>query len=161
MDARLLFPVSVLMSLVAFGLVTALYIWPRLKGMATPDALKALVVAHTYRFAGLSFLIPGVASASVPQGFAHEAAYGDLVAAILAVIATLSLASRARWAMPMVWIFNIWGAADLLNAMYLGPTQLLGPGVGVLGATYFIPTLFVPALLITHGLIFRLLLRRR
>jgi hypothetical protein len=38
---------------------------------------------------------------------------------------------------------------------------MIGAGIepGQLGAAYFIPTVVVPLLLITHGLVFRLLLR--
>ena len=50
----------------------------------------------------------------------------------------------------MVWVFNIWGAIDLLVAFYQG---LLGVGIepGSLGAAYFIPTVVLPPLLVTHG----------
>ena len=59
----------------------------------------------------------------------------------------------------MVWVFNVWGAVDLLNAIYQGQ---IGVRVGPesLGAAFYIPTVVVPALLVTHGLIFWLLLRR-
>jgi hypothetical protein len=69
----------------------------------------------------------------------------------------LALSARASWAIPIVWVFNVWGAADLLNAFYEG---LIGvPDPGSLGAAFFIPTVIVPPLLVTHGLIFWLLLR--
>jgi len=57
------------------------------------------------------------------------------------------------------WALNLWGSADLLYAFYQG---LIGVGIepGQLGAAYFIPTVVVPLLLITHGLVFRLSLRR-
>lgn len=57
-----------------------------------------------------------------------------------------------------MWLFNVWETADLLFALYQG---LIGVGVepGQLGATFFVPTVVVPLLLITHGLVFRLLLR--
>ena len=58
----------------------------------------------------------------------------------------------------IAWIFNFWGAADLVNAFY--QANHAGLMAGQLGATYFIPTLIVPLLLITHGLAFRILLRR-
>jgi hypothetical protein len=58
----------------------------------------------------------------------------------------------------MAWIFNLWGAADLLNAFYQANASGLSPGQ--LGATYFIPTVVVPLLLMTHGLAFWILLRR-
>jgi hypothetical protein len=152
-----LFGLSILMSFVAFGLVTRLYIWPRLRVMARYDALLPLVVPHTFRFVGLSFLVPGVVSPSLPPAFAAPAAYGDLGAALLAIAASLTLFRRARLAIVLVWLFNVWGASDLLFAYYQGFTVQLD--ARLLGAAYYIPTVVVPAALITHGLIFRLLLR--
>jgi hypothetical protein len=49
------------------------------------------------------------------------------------------------------------GSADLLNAFY--QANHAGLLAGQLGATYFIPTVFVPILLITHALTFRILLQ--
>jgi hypothetical protein len=158
MSIAALFGLSVLMSFLAFGIVTKLYIWPRLGVMHRDDALLALVVPHTFRFVGLSFLVPGVVSPSLPSAFANPAAYGDLIAAILAVVATLALSARASWSIAIVWIFNVWGTIDLLNAIYQGQIGV-GIGPGSLGAAFYIPTVIVPPLLVTHGLIFWLLLR--
>jgi len=99
-----------------------------------------------------------VVSPSLPREFAAPAAYGDLIAAVLAVVATLALQARASWAIAMVWVFNVWGTLDLLNAVYNGQ---IGVGInpGALGAAFYIPTVLVPPLLITHGLIFWILLR--
>jgi len=58
MAGNALFGLSVLMSFAAFGIVTKLYIWPRLRRMRRDEALLPLVVPHTFRFVGLSFLIP-------------------------------------------------------------------------------------------------------
>ena len=160
MSIAALFGLSVLMSFLAFGIVTKLYIWPWLRGMPREDSLLALVVPHTFRFIGLSFLVPGVVSPSLSADFAAPAAYGDLVAAMLAVIATLALQARASWAIAIVWIFNVWGTADLLHAIYQGQIGV-GIGPGSLGAAFYIPTVIVPPLLVTHGLIFWLLLRPR
>src|SRR5262249_39532865 len=108
MASEALFGLSVLMSFSAFGIVTKLYIWPRLWVMPREDALMALVVPHTFRFVGLSFLVPGVVSETLPSAFAAPVAYGDLVAAVLATIATWALYLRASWAIAMVWVFNVW-----------------------------------------------------
>ena len=97
-----LFGLSVLMSFVAFGIVTRTYIWPRLRMARREEALTALTVPHTFRFIGLGFLIPGVVSSSLPSAFAAPAAYGDLFAAILAVLAIWSLSARAWFATWMV-----------------------------------------------------------
>jgi hypothetical protein len=104
----------------------------------------------------LAFLIPNVVSPDLPDAFARPAAYGDLATAILALLAFA--APGGRMGIILVWAFNILGSADLLYAFYQGNRVGLEPGL--LGAAYFIPTVLVPLLLITHGLVFRLLLRK-
>src|SRR5262249_45427378 len=117
-------------------------------------------VPHWFRFIGLSFLVPGVVSPDLSPAFSHPAAYGDLAAAVLALIASWALSGGAAWALPAVWAFNLWGTLDLLFAFYQGQIGV-GIGTGNLGAAFYIPTVLVPALFITHGLMFALLLRRR
>jgi hypothetical protein len=157
MDTRAVFGLSVLMSFVAFGFVAARYIVPRLRLRLRNDALASLVVPHAFRFIGLSFLVPGVVSPSLPRGWAAPAAYGDLGAAMLAVAASIALTRSQPVAVALVWVFNVWGAADLLYAFYQGLS--MGIDTAAYGAAFFIPTAVVPPLLVTHGLIFWLLLR--
>lgn len=158
MDPLALFGISVVLSFVAWGFVSARYLWPRLRVLGRADALQPLLMLHTFRFAGLAFLIPGVVSPDLPAAFARPAAYGDLLAAVLALVALLALRTPAATA--LVWLFNVWGTLDLLYAFYQG---LIGVRVepGQLGAAYFVPTVVVPLLFITHGLIFRVLMRQR
>jgi hypothetical protein len=101
----------------------------------------------------------GVVSPSLPAAFAVPAAYGDFVTGIFAIAATLALARRAPWAFLLVWVFNVWGAADLLNAFYQGNVHIVDPGA--LGAAFYIPTAVAPPLLVTHALIFWVLLRAK
>ena len=151
------FFVSIAFSLISWGIVTARYIWPELRLRQRADALRPLLILHSFRFIGLVFLVPGVVSPDLPPAFAHSAAYGDIIAAILALLSLLLLPSAAGVA--AAWIFSIWGSADLFNAFYqANHTGLLA---GQLGATYFIPTLVVPLLLITHGLGLRILLQHQ
>ncbi len=158
MTSDALFGISVLLCFVAFGIVTALYIWPRVRAMRREDALTVLVVPHTFRFVGLSFLVPGVVAPSLPHAFAAPAAYGDLGATLLALAATAALVARASFALPLIWVFNLWGALDLLAAIYQGGIGLhIDPGSQ--GAAFYIPTIIVPPLLITHALMIWLLLR--
>jgi hypothetical protein len=160
MNVTPLFGLSVLVSFVAWGIVALLFVWPKLRSMSPKNALIALTAPHMFRFEGLAFLIPGVVSTTLPQAFAREAALGDLVAALLAIATVLALAADAPWAPALAWIFNLWGTADLVNAMIQGPLQLAGPGPGALGAAFFIPTFLVPALLWSHVLSFRVLTKR-
>lgn len=156
---RAIFGISVLMSFLAFGLIAGLYLEPALSRAVALDALTALIVVHTYRFIGLAFLVPGVVSQDLSPAFARPAAYGDLIAAILAMLAAVMLHAHAAGALAVAWIFNVWGTVDLLNAMFQGVRRSGPNGAGHLGAAFFIPTVVVPALLVTHGLIFWLLLR--
>ncbi len=89
--------------------------------------------------------------------FARGLAYGDLAAATLALIALAAL--RTRLAGPLVWLFNIFGTADLLNAFYQGNRLSLADTPGLLGAANFIPIFGVPLLLVTYVLVFRVLKR--
>jgi hypothetical protein len=157
MIPQLCFFVSMAFSFIAWGIVTARYIWPELRLRQRSEALRPLLIVHSFRFIGLAFLVPGVVSADLPSDFAHAAAYGDLTAAILALLALLLLPSGAG--VVMAWIFNLWGSADLLNAFY--QANHAGLSAGQLGAAYFIPTVAVPLLLITHGLAFRILLQHQ
>ena len=151
-----LFGMSVALSFVAWGLVASYAIWPRLRERSFADAVRPLLILHSFRFVGLSFLIPGVVSGDLPANFTFDAAYGDIATALLALAALTAL--RTSLGVPLLWLFNIWGSVDLLNAFYQANAGAIVPGH--LGATYFIPTVIVPLLLITHVLMFRLLLRQ-
>jgi len=157
MSPQSIFFTSVAFSFIAWGIVSARYIWPKLRGLERNEALRPILMLHSFRFFGLVFLIPGVVSPDLPSAFARPTAYGDFIAAILALLALMTLSSGAGSA--VTWIFNLWGAADLLNAFYQGNHAALVPGQ--LGATYIIPTIVVPLLLITHALAFRILLQRQ
>src|SRR6201987_5735436 len=146
------FFVSIAFSFIAWS---ARYIWPELHLQPRAAALRPLLILHSFRFMGLAFLVPGVVSPDLPSAFARSVACGDIIAAVLALVSLASLPSRAGFV--VAWMFNLWGSADLLNAFYQANNA--GLHAGQLGATYFIPTVFVPLLLITHGLAFRILLR--
>jgi hypothetical protein len=127
--------------------------------MGRNDALTRLVAPHMFlRFIGLSFIVPGVVSPLLPTAFAIPAAWGDFVAGILAIIATAGLSKGAAWAIATTWLFNVWGAADLIFAFVQGARVQLDPGE--LGAAYFIVTAIVPPLLVTHALVFLLLSKK-
>lgn len=65
-----------------------------------------------------------------------------------------ALRTRSSIAIPLTWLFNVVGLLDLINAFYQGLSNNVQ-----LGAAYYIPTFIVPALVITHLMIFRMLVR--
>jgi hypothetical protein len=157
MQSQLSFFFSITFSFIAWEIVSARYLWPELRLRPRAEALPPLLVLHSFRFIGLAFLVPGVVSPDLPSAFAHSAAYGDIIAAILAVLSLLLLPSAVGVA--VAWIFSLWGSADIVNAFY--QANHAGLLAGQLGAAFFLPTLIVPLLLITHGLAFRILLQHQ
>ena len=156
MPSPALFAISVAFGLAAWGAVAWHYIWPALGERPSPGNLKPILLLHGFRFLGLAFVVPGVVSPDLPAAFAQPIAYGDLISAILALLALATLGTRTRTV--LTWVFNAFGMADLFFAFYQGSRISLPDKQGLLGAGYFILTAYVPLLLITHGLAFRILL---
>jgi hypothetical protein len=157
MQPQLVFGISVLQGLVVWGMIGARYIWPALRDRPRSEALRPMLLLHAFRFVGLAFVVPGVVSPELPDAFAQPAAYGDLVTSMLALLGIAMLGSRLGTI--IVWVFNIVGTVDLLNAFYQADRLGVGITPGLQGAAYFIPTVLVPLLLVTHALVFRILLR--
>jgi hypothetical protein len=158
MSSEPLFQTQLVLGYVAWLLCFGTYIWPWLKSMDRVEAERAIATLHSFRFFGLVFLLPGVVSPDLPVGFAAFAAYADLATGVLAMLALLTVRIRPLfWA--LVAAFNLVGTADLLldyfHAIQLGLPQRAGE----LGATYAIPIVYVPLLMITHVAAFYLLLR--
>lgn len=154
MSSQQIFGLQVLLSFLVYGLVARWYVTPRLAALPRDAALQPLLVLHATRHVGMVFLVPTVVGAALPASFAVPAAYGDLLAGLLALAAIVALRARSRIALPLTWSFSVIGLLDLAHAFYQGLTNDVQ-----LGAAYFIPTFVVPALMITHVMIFRMLVR--
>ena len=154
-----LFAISVTFGLAVWGVVAWQYIWPAIRERPSAESLKPILLLHGFRFLGLAFVVPGVVSPALPAKFGQPVAYGDLISAILALLALATLGTQTGTV--LTWVFNIFGTADLLFAFYQGSRISLPDTQGLLGAGYFILAAYVPLLLITHGLVFRILLRTK
>ena len=151
------FVLSILGAFLASSAVACVYVWPFLRTLPRFDALRLLAAFHAFRFFGMNFLVTGFVSPELSADFASKVGWGDLVAAMLALISMAALSWRWSTAIAIVWLFNVWGTIDLLNAYYLGATQLRDPGL--MGAGIYVPAVYVPLLLVSHVLIFLLLFR--
>ena len=158
MSPQIIFQLHLVLGYVAWLLCFSAYILPWLKSMDQVAAQRVIATLHSFRFFGLVFILPGVIGA-VPAGFGPFAAYGDFATGMLALLALLTIRIR-----PVFWTsvvaFNLVGMIDILVDYYHGVTLGLGPASGQLGATYWIPILYVPLLMITHFAAFYLLVRR-
>lgn len=150
------FVLSVAGAFVTSSVVAYVYVWPAVRALPRFEALRLLAAFHAFRFFGMNFLVAGFVSPQLNPDFASKVGWGDLIAAVLALLSMAALSARWSIAIPIVWLFNIWGTLDLLNAYYMGVTQLGDPGL--MAAGIYVPAFYVPLLLVSHVLIFLLLL---
>jgi hypothetical protein len=160
MSPQILFPLQLVLGYVAWFLCVRSYVLPRLNRVDPVAAHRAIATFHSFRFFGLVFILPGVVAPGLPAHFAGFAAWWDLATGLLAILALVTVRIR-----PLFWLFvvsfNLAGATDLILD-YVHAIEAGLPAVaGRLGAAYFIPVIYVPALMITHVVAFQLLLRHR
>ena len=148
MSVQAIFVLQLFMSIVVWGALAYWLFAPWLKKRSLNDALFFLIVPHAFRHMGLVFLIPGVVAQPLPGAFASPAAYGDLITGVIALLALFALRNSWSMARVLVWVFNIVGTIDLLNALRHVNV------VPDFGAVWYIPTLYVPLLLVTHIMVF-------
>lgn len=148
MDTLTIFLTQLTLSIVVFSLLAKWFVGPWLADKPIHVALIVLTFPHALRHLGLSFLVPGLVGESLPSSFAFAVAYGDFISGLLALVALIVLRRGWSVAIPLVWLFNIVGTMDLLNALSQAdvPPHLL--------TTWYIPTFWVPVLLVTHTMSF-------
>jgi hypothetical protein len=148
--------INLVFSTLVFWIAARIYVLPRLDELRPRTVLLPILLLHAFRHLGLMFLAPGATYRGIPAAFAYPAAFGDLVAAVLAIAAIPAVARNTRSARFLVWLFNVEGTLDLLVAIVLatiyGASAYMGPA-------YWIPAFWVPALLVTHYITFIVLLR--
>ena len=150
--------INLALSTFVFWIAAKLYVLPKLQGYEARAILLPILLLHSLRHLGLMFLTSGATYPGIPPQFTHPAAYGDLVTAVLAMIAIPAVATQARSAKLLVWVFNLAGSLDLIDAITLATVYDAAP---FMGPAYWIPAFWVPALLVTHYLTFLVLLRGR
>ncbi len=157
MQSFQIFGIQFVLSLIGYRLIAKWYVAPRLAALRLHDALVPLLFLHAFRHLGLVFLVPAIVAPTLTPAFAKPAAYGDLLAGLLAFLAILALHYRWPLALGLAWLVNIVGTLDLLYAFYQGTSRDIGPH---LGSAWYVPTFAVPALYVTHVMIFAMLIRR-
>ncbi|MBY5865312.1 hypothetical protein [Rhizobium leguminosarum] len=158
MSTESIFQTHLVLGYAAWLLCFGAYILPWLTSMDRVKAHRAIATLHSFRFFGLVFLLPGVVGPNLPASFATFAAYGDLAAGLLAMLALVTIRIRqVFW--PFVVAFNLAGMGDLILDYYHAIQAGLPARAGDFGAAYAIPIIYVPLLTITHVFAFYLLLR--
>jgi hypothetical protein len=143
--------VNLLFSTFVFWVAAKIYVYPKLPELQPQTVLLPILLLHSFRHLGLMFLAPGATYAGIPPQFAYPAAFGDLLAAVLAVAAILAVVRSVRGGRLLVWMFNVEGTVDLIAAIALA--TIYGASADM-GPAYWIPAFWVPALLVTHYITF-------
>ena len=148
--------INLVFSTVVFWIAAKLYVFPKLPEVPARTILVPIFLLHAFRHLGLMFLAPGATYPGLDKEFAYPAAYGDLAAAVLALLALWAVEKNWRSARVLVWVFALEGTIDLMNA--ITQAQLHG-AAPFMGAAYWIPAFWVPALLVTHYITFEVLIK--
>ena len=146
-------------SVFVFSLVTGWYVWPYLTKLSRNSALIALLFVHVPRYVGMTLLVTGMVDPKLPGEFLSGAAYGDLLEAALALASIFALRSNWRFAITLVWVTNTWGFVDLLNGVR-GVLQLNVPSFN-LATFWYVYTFYAPLVIVSHVMIFGILLKSR
>ena len=141
------------------AIVAVWYVWPSLTKLPRNSAPIPLIFVHVFRYVGMTLLVTGMVDPRLPRDFLSSAAYGDLIAAALALASIFALRSNWRVAVALVWVFNTWGFVDLLNGVR-GVLQLNIPSFN-LGTIWYIYTFYAPVVIASHLMIFLILVKSR
>ncbi len=157
MNSVSIFWMQLVTSVFVFAIVAVWYVWPYLTKVSRNSALTLLLFVHVFRYVGMTLLVPGMVDPKLPTEFLSSAAYGDLLAAALAFASIFALRSDWRVAIPLVWVANTWGFVDLLNGVR-GVLQLNVPSFN-LATFWYVYTFYAPLVLVSHVMIFGVLLK--
>jgi len=83
--------VNLLFSTFVFWVAGRTCVFPKLAGVKPRTLLLPIPLLHAFRHLGLVFLTPRATYAGIPAKFAYPAAFGDLLAALLALTAIFVL----------------------------------------------------------------------
>src|SRR5438067_890732 len=157
MDNVSIFWMQILSSVFVFGTIAVLYVWPLLTNRSRNAALIPLLFVHAFRYLGMTLLVSNMVDPTLPKEFLAKAAYGDLIAAGLAVASVYALRSNWRFALTMVWVMNTWGFLDLLVGLR-GLVESKIPTFN-LEVFWYIYIFYAPLVLISHVMIFWVLFK--
>jgi hypothetical protein len=143
--------VNLLLSTLVFWVAARIYVLPKLTEFGPRAVLLPILLLHSLRHLGLDVPCAGrrlfrhAVAIRLPGRIRRPARRRARDAAIPAV------AMNARAAKPLVWLFNVEGTVDLIDAIVLAQMYNAAPHMG---PAYWIPAFWVPALLVTHYVTF-------
>jgi hypothetical protein len=154
-----IFTLQIVLSLVVYFLIMKWFVGPRLSNLRLSQALIFMLFIHSFRHIGLTILIPSIVDSDIPAPFITQYAFGEYFIAALAVVCMLGLTMQIKGSTYLVWLFNIIGTIMVIYAWI--QFYIIDITRYKLGTFWFIPTFYMPALLVSHYVIFLMLIKRK
>jgi hypothetical protein len=138
----------------SFTIVTAAAVWyvaPWLKVTDWATGVTALLWVHAFRYVALQIFSAQYSGFAVSDAGRDQIAYGDVVAALLAVSGIAVLRYGSRLVVPILWLFVVAAALDLSNSTVVGMREQLFASASAV--TWLILAFYVPLLWISLALL--------
>lgn len=159
MSSTAIFWLQIVSGVGVFTLITVWYVWPLLVTRNLASALVPLLFVNVFRYVGMTLLVKGMVDPGLSHADLSRSAYGDLIAAALALSAIFVLRSNWRFAIPLVWVANTWGFLDALSTVY----NVIDKDVPSyqLGSFWWVFVLYAPLVVISELGIFTILIKSK
>ena len=157
MDIRPVFAAQFLLNLTTLTIVMRWFVFPVLKELDIHRALLPLALTHCVRTLGMFAVMPGITGPRVAATeWALHVAIGDAVTVVIALLTAVALRHRSRVAIPLAWILNVVGGADIVNAGVNAARERILVDAG---PQLFVVAFGVPMIIVTHITMIVLLVR--
>jgi hypothetical protein len=146
-------------SLFIYVLIARWYVAPWLATRERAEALIALLWIHVFRYVALQIFAAQREGFPISLGGAMEIVIGDVGGAAIALAAIILLRRKSHWGVWLCWLLVAETAIDtFLNIRGGVEEHLMGAATGVV---WMILVFFVPAIVISLGLMAWQLITRR
>jgi hypothetical protein len=157
MNSGSLFVIQFLWFVVVWATLANLFVLPMIKGLEQNDKLLVLLSPQLFRVLGLGLLVENLAP-SLPLSFSLPTAIGDCLTAVLALVSIIALRQRWAWARRFALVCNVVGSLDLTIAL---PHAVIINAAKFLTVQWYVPTIVVPLMIVSHFMTFLVLFRHR
>jgi hypothetical protein len=149
-----------LLTIAVYGLIAWWYVAPSLNKLPRVQALTAILWVHVFRYCVLYIFVARREGYAISDVASTELVVGDLIGALLAMVAIVLFRLRSPLGLAATWLVVIATVGDFVIGFYT--RQIEPPRGDAAGAWWLIFVYFAPAVLVSlQLLIWQLVSRRR
>ena len=149
-----------LLTIAVYGLIAWWYVAPSLNKLPRVQALTAILWVHVFRYCVLYISVARREGYAISDAASTELVVGDLIGALLAMVAIVLFRLRSPLGLAATWLVVIATVGDFVIGFYT--RQIEPPRGDAAGAWWLVFVYFAPAVLVSLPLlIWQLVSRRR